>query len=247
MLTGRAARRTRSDEVRAAHRRVHARCTPRPSCSRAASPAASRSRRSTPSPTCWRSSSSPSATTGTTSRCRAAGRCAPPGAFVKASGDAGRLDPPGARRSASTPPRCSDTLRPPVAGRASSVRSGQASGRLPLEGVKVADFSWIGVGPITAKALADHGATVVHVESDNPADRLRLVGPFKDDIAGINRCQFFDGRSTRRSCRCSSNLKHPDGHRRRPPPAGVVRHRPRLVHGRHDGRRSASATTSPAS
>src|SRR5262249_19414113 len=43
-----------------------------------------------------------------------------------------------------------------------------AGRRLPLEGVKVADFSWIGVGPITAKALADHGATVVHVETDNP-------------------------------------------------------------------------------
>jgi crotonobetainyl-CoA:carnitine CoA-transferase CaiB-like acyl-CoA transferase len=68
--------------------------------------------------------------------------------------------------------------------------------RLPLEGVKVADFSWIGVGPITAKALADHGATVVHVESDAPADRLRLVGPFKDDIPGVNRCQFFGSFNT---------------------------------------------------
>jgi len=68
--------------------------------------------------------------------------------------------------------------------------------RLPLEGVKVADFSWIGVGPITAKALADHGATVVHIETDSPADRLRLVGPFKDDIPGINRCQFFGAFNT---------------------------------------------------
>ena len=62
---------------------------------------------------------------------------------------------------------------------------------LPFDGIKVADFSWIGVGPITAKYLADHGATVVHVETEHPADRLRLVGPFKDDIPGVNRCQFF--------------------------------------------------------
>ena len=68
--------------------------------------------------------------------------------------------------------------------------------RLPLEGVKVADFSWIGVGPITAKALADHGATVVHIETDNPADRLRQVGPFKDNIPGINRCHFFGAFNT---------------------------------------------------
>ena len=83
--------------------------------------------------------------------------------------------------------------------------------RLPLEGVKVADFSWIGVGPITAKALADHGATVVHVETDNPADRLRLVGPFMDDVAGINRCQFFGSFNTSKLS-LHLNLKHPEGH-----------------------------------
>jgi crotonobetainyl-CoA:carnitine CoA-transferase CaiB-like acyl-CoA transferase len=68
--------------------------------------------------------------------------------------------------------------------------------RLPLQGVKVADFSWIGVGPITAKALGDHGATVVHIEHDRPADRLRLVGPFKDGVPGINRCHFFGAFNT---------------------------------------------------
>jgi len=82
--------------------------------------------------------------------------------------------------------------------------------RLPLEGVKVADFSWIGVGPITAKALADHGATVVHIESESPADRLRLVGPFKDDIAGINRCQFFGSFNTSKLS-LQLDLKHPEG------------------------------------
>ena len=81
---------------------------------------------------------------------------------------------------------------------------------LPLEGVKVADFSWIGVGPITAKSLADHGATVVHIESESPADRLRLVGPFKDDIAGINRCQFFGSFNTSKLS-LQLDLKHPTG------------------------------------
>lgn len=85
-----------------------------------------------------------------------------------------------------------------------------ARDRLPLAGVKVADFSWIGVGPITAKALADHGATVVHVESDKPADRLRLVGPFKDGIAGVNRCQFFGSFNTSKLS-LQLDLKHPTG------------------------------------
>jgi crotonobetainyl-CoA:carnitine CoA-transferase CaiB-like acyl-CoA transferase len=82
--------------------------------------------------------------------------------------------------------------------------------RLPLAGVRVADFSWIGVGPITAKALADHGAQVVHVETENPADRLRLVGPFKDDVPGINRCQFFGSFNTSKLS-LALDLKKPEG------------------------------------
>ncbi len=65
------------------------------------------------------------------------------------------------------------------------------SSELPLEGLKVADFSWVGVGPITAKALADHGATVVRVESRGRLDPLRVNPPFKDQIFGENRSQFF--------------------------------------------------------
>lgn len=82
--------------------------------------------------------------------------------------------------------------------------------RLPLEGVKVADFSWIGVGPITAKSLADHGATVVRIESDDPADRLRLVGPFTDGELGINRCQFFGSFNTSKKS-LHLNLKNDEG------------------------------------
>ncbi len=95
-------------------------------------------------------------------------------------------------------------------------RSDRATGapsakpRLPFEGVKFADFSWIGVGPITAKVFADHGATVVHVETDKPADRLRLVGPFKNGIVGINRCQFFASFNTSKLS-LQLDLKHPDG------------------------------------
>jgi len=60
-----------------------------------------------------------------------------------------------------------------------------------FEGLKVADFAWIGVGPIIAKALADHGATVVHVESAGRPDLLRTIPPFKDGMPGLDRAQFF--------------------------------------------------------
>ena len=62
---------------------------------------------------------------------------------------------------------------------------------LPFEGVKVADFSWVVVGPNTARYLADHGATVVRVETAAPLDILRTAGPFKDGVPGPDRTQFY--------------------------------------------------------
>lgn len=61
----------------------------------------------------------------------------------------------------------------------------------PFAGLKVADFSWVGVGPMIGKALADHGATVVRIESANRVDLLRTAPPFKDDEPGQDRAQFM--------------------------------------------------------
>jgi crotonobetainyl-CoA:carnitine CoA-transferase CaiB-like acyl-CoA transferase len=63
-------------------------------------------------------------------------------------------------------------------------------GSRAFDGLKVADFAWVGVGPLISKALADHGATVVHVESATRPDVLRLGPPFKDGEPGIDRSQF---------------------------------------------------------
>ncbi len=35
----------------------------------------------------------------------------------------------------------------------------------PLEGIKVADFTWVWTGPTSTKVLADFGATVLRIES----------------------------------------------------------------------------------
>ncbi len=60
-----------------------------------------------------------------------------------------------------------------------------------FKGLKVADFSWAGVGPLITKYLADFGATVVRIESPNHPDTLRLSAPFTDRIPGMNRSGYF--------------------------------------------------------
>jgi benzylsuccinate CoA-transferase BbsF subunit len=69
-----------------------------------------------------------------------------------------------------------------------------------LDGVTVADFTWAAAGPIITKNLADHGATVIRVESSKHPDSVRFGGPFKDDVPGINRSGFFaDFNSSKKS------------------------------------------------
>ena len=58
-------------------------------------------------------------------------------------------------------------------------------------GLRVLDFTWYGVGPITTKYLADNGAEVVKIESMARPDGLRLASPWKDGVAGVNRSQLF--------------------------------------------------------
>jgi crotonobetainyl-CoA:carnitine CoA-transferase CaiB-like acyl-CoA transferase len=61
-----------------------------------------------------------------------------------------------------------------------------------LNGIKVADFSWFGAGPICANHLATYGATVVRIESETHVDALRTVAPFARDKTGYNVSGYFN-------------------------------------------------------
>ena len=65
-----------------------------------------------------------------------------------------------------------------------------------LEGIKVADFTWVWTGPLTTKGLADFAATVVKVESRKVLDVERTMPPYKDDIPGLNRTISFNSLNT---------------------------------------------------
>ena len=62
-----------------------------------------------------------------------------------------------------------------------------------FSGLKVADFCWVGVGPIVGRILAEFGATVIRVESETRPDPLRTMPPFKDNKPGLNRSVFYTG------------------------------------------------------
>ncbi len=61
----------------------------------------------------------------------------------------------------------------------------------PLTGVRVADFSWVGVGPLGTKHLADAGAEVIRIESTTRPDTLRRAGPFPDSVEGLERSAHY--------------------------------------------------------
>ncbi len=82
-------------------------------------------------------------------------------------------------------------------------------GGLPFEGLTVADFSWVGVGPISAKYLADHGARVIRIESETRPDVLRGGAPFKDGVPGLDRSQFFGDFNTSKQS-LTLNMKTPE-------------------------------------
>ena len=80
--------------------------------------------------------------------------------------------------------------------------------RLPLAGIRVADFCWLGAGSYTTKILADMGADVIKIESAARLDSLRMAAPYKDGVPGVNRSGYFADRNTSKRS-ITVDMKHP--------------------------------------
>lgn len=80
-----------------------------------------------------------------------------------------------------------------------------------LDGLKIADFSWVGAGPRATKDLADNGATVVKVESARRLDLGRRSPPFaKGERSNYDASVFFAQTNTSKKS-VTINLGDPRG------------------------------------
>jgi len=81
--------------------------------------------------------------------------------------------------------------------------------RLPLEGIRIADFTWVWAGPFCTLQLAHLGAEVIRIETATRPCITRLLPPWPDSKPGVNRSGYFNQYNQgKRSL--TLNLKQPE-------------------------------------
>jgi len=81
--------------------------------------------------------------------------------------------------------------------------------KLPLEGIRVCDFSWFAAAPVATKILADHGAQVIKMESATHPDGIRMAMPLtpgKEE--SLNAGGWFNNQNSSKLC-LGLNLANP--------------------------------------
>ncbi len=82
-------------------------------------------------------------------------------------------------------------------------------GRMPLEGIRVLDFTWAWAGPYCTLQLAHLGAEVIRVETQKRMCVTRAIPSFADDIPGPNRAGYFNQYNQGKKS-ILLNLQHPE-------------------------------------
>lgn len=77
-----------------------------------------------------------------------------------------------------------------------------------FEGVRIADFAWVGVGPNATMQMAFHGAEVIRIESSLKPDTFRSGGPRPPGNRSLDGSAYF-AKFNRGKRGMALNLQHP--------------------------------------
>ena len=83
-------------------------------------------------------------------------------------------------------------------------------GKLPMEGIRIADFTWWLAGTNATRILANHGAEVIKIESKAHLDTTRNINPTTPAKPGTGVSSGFNVLNPSKLA-ISLNLKHPKG------------------------------------
>ena len=89
-------------------------------------------------------------------------------------------------------PIAAATQAPQAGAGRGAVAKASPNGGGPLAGVRVLDFTWVWAGPYCTLQLAHLGADVMRVETAKRPCINRIIPPFADGKAGINRAGSFN-------------------------------------------------------
>jgi crotonobetainyl-CoA:carnitine CoA-transferase CaiB-like acyl-CoA transferase len=82
--------------------------------------------------------------------------------------------------------------------------------KLPLAGIRVADFSWVWAGPYCTLQLAYLGAEVIRIETKTRPCVTRMLPPWPDSTpGGLNRSGYFNQYNQGKKS-LSLDFKHPE-------------------------------------
>ncbi|MDF1554583.1 MAG: CoA transferase [Deferrisomatales bacterium] len=90
-------------------------------------------------------------------------------------------------------------------------REGEQQRKLPLEGLRFIDFSWIQAGPWVGRYFANFGAEVIRIESSSRLDWARNVPGRPDHIEGRHRRGALFTNFNCDKLGVTLNLRHPRG------------------------------------
>jgi crotonobetainyl-CoA:carnitine CoA-transferase CaiB-like acyl-CoA transferase len=82
--------------------------------------------------------------------------------------------------------------------------------RSVFDGLKIAEFAWVIVGPATSRYFAEHGATVVKIESHRRLDTMRGTSPFAGGRPTVDSSMAY-GRHNPNKYSVSIDLQAPGG------------------------------------